>query len=103
MVDDTKFCISILKIQNECDNRPLKILIEPHLDLYVLPPGKMCDVLYTTRTDNTVPQKTLAIAHREDCLVVYAPGPYAPELRVDGKLLNNIWGKMSENLSSMPN
>ncbi len=91
MACDSDFNIPILQIANEQDAERMHILVEPHLEIYELPPGKLCDVLYNARTDTTDPHKTLTIAQREDCLVIYAPGPFAPEIRVDGKLLKNLW------------
>ena len=87
-----KFDVPILHILNESDTETLDILVEPHLELYQLPPGKSCDVLYMHAPDNTVPQKTLEVAQRDDCFVIYPPGRYAPELICEGVPLKNVWG-----------
>lgn len=91
MVDFSKFTTLILTVLNEKDTESLSILIEPHLELYEVPPGKLCEVLYPWSPDNSDPDTRLEMAQREDCLVIYAPGNYAPALRVDGDLLENKW------------
>ncbi|MEP3637135.1 MAG: hypothetical protein ABJN14_07745 [Paracoccaceae bacterium] len=91
MVDTPNFDTPILKIYNEND-KVLDVLIEPHLELFELPPGASCDVLYSHAIDNTDVNRMLEVAHRDDCMVVYSPGEYAPELWVDGVRLKNKWG-----------
>lgn len=85
------FDIPILDFRNESDTQVLDILIEPHLELYQLLPGKFCTVYYFQPPDNRIPEKTLEIAYRDDCIVIYPPGEYSPVLKVDGVTLQNIW------------
>ncbi|KPA23082.1 hypothetical protein shim_13760 [Shimia sp. SK013] len=88
-----KFDVPILQIANETDDDVLDILIEPHLEIYELSPGEVCDVYFLHMNDQTVPERTLTVAQRDDCVVVYSPGVYAPELWVDGRKLENLWAK----------
>ncbi len=91
MVDLSDFTTLILTVLNEKDAESLNVLIEPHLELYEVPPGKLCEVLYPWNSDNSNPDKRLEVAQREDCFVIYPPGKYAPLLMVDGRHLENKW------------
>lgn len=88
----TPFSIPILALYNESETETLDILIEPHLELYELPPKKCCKVYYFQTPDNNVPEKTLTVAHRDDCIVIFPPGDLSPELRIDGVSMENMWG-----------
>jgi hypothetical protein len=91
MVDNLKFDVPILRLLNESETEVLDILIEPHLELYQLAPGKSCDVYYHSVPDNTVPERTLEIARRDDCMVIYPPGDHAPDIVSNGVKLKNQW------------
>ena len=85
-MNDTAMDIPILQISNEKDEG-ITLLIEPHLDFYILGPHEICDLYYCYPTDNTVPDKFLTVAYRKKEIVVYAPGSYAPVIKKDGILL----------------
>jgi hypothetical protein len=89
---ETKFFnIPILTLHNESETETIDVLIEPHLELYELPPKKACVVYYFQTPDNNVPEKTLEVAYRDDCIVIYPPGGFSPVLRIDGVPMKNRW------------
>ena len=83
--------ISLLEIVNEKDE-VLNLIIEPHLELYEIPPNETCVVFDRFPTDNAIPNRTLTIAYRKDGIVVYSPSEIAPEIRVNNRKLVNLWG-----------
>lgn len=91
LMEKKSFNIPILTLHNESETETIDVLIEPHLELYKLPPEKACVVYYFRALDNNVPEK-LEVAYRDDCIVIYSPGPFSPDLRIDGVAMKNLWG-----------
>jgi hypothetical protein len=77
--------IPILEVVNQEDRR-IELLIEPHLELYHLEKAAEAVLYYDYRPDNSVPEKTLSVAYQGGQIVVYAPGPLAPKVYIEGEL-----------------
>ena len=74
------------QVRNE-ESAPIELLIEPHLDLYVLKPEKTYSLVFALSEEQPVPSATVTVSYRRDQIVVYPPGNSAPDVFCDQKLL----------------
>ena len=79
-----KMDIPILGLVNAASAN-ITLLIEPHLEKYILRPEQRCTVFYYCKLDNTDPNRTLDVAYLENEIVVYAPSSYAPRIEISGQ------------------